>query len=77
MQGRILLDFGNTVRYLRKNKGMSQEKLADICELHRTYLSDVELGKRNISLESIEKIACALEITVSELFKEVDRIASI
>lgn len=77
MQEKILLNFGNAVRHLRKNKGMSQEELADMCELHRTYLSDVELGKRNISLESIEKIACALEITVSELFKEVDRIASI
>lgn len=48
-----------------------------ICELHRTYLSDVELGKRNISLENIDKIACALGMTVSELFQEVDRYASL
>ena len=48
-----------------------------MCELHRTYLSDVELGKRNISLENIDKIACALGMTVSELFQEVDRRASL
>jgi len=77
LQEKILSNFGNAVRQIRKNKGISQEVLADMCELHRTYLSDVELGKRNISLENIEKIACALDMTVSELFQEVDKIAII
>ena len=66
MQEKVLLNFGDTVRRIRKSKGISQEVLADMCELHRTYLSDVELGKRNISLENIDKIACALGMTVSE-----------
>ena len=54
MQEKVLLNFGDTVRRIRKSKGISQEVLADMCELHRTYLSDVELGKRNISLENID-----------------------
>lgn len=77
MQEKILQNFGDTVRWIRKGKGISQEALADMCELHRTYLSDVELGKRNISLENIDKIACALGMTVSELFQEVDRRAGL
>ena len=77
LQEKVLLNFGDTVRRIRKSKGISQEVLADMCELHRTYLSDVELGKRNISLENIDKSACALGMTVSELFQEVDRYASL
>ena len=77
MQEKVLQNFGDTVRRIRKSKGISQEILADMCELHRTYLSDVELGKRNISLENIDKIACSLGMTVSELFQEVDRRAGL
>jgi len=77
LQEKILQNFGDAVRRIRKDRGISQEVLADMCELHRTYLSDVELGKRNISLENIDKIACALGMTVSELFQEVDRLAGL
>ncbi|MGG5742204.1 helix-turn-helix domain-containing protein [Bacillus cereus group sp. IBL03679] len=47
---------------------MSQEKLAEITGLHRTYISEVERGNRNISLINISKIATALDINVSDLF---------
>ena len=67
----ILIKFGETVRNLRQSKQISQEQFADMCGLHRTYISDIELGKRNVSLENIEKIAKALEITISQLFMEV------
>ena len=43
-----------------------------MCNLHRTYVSDVELGKRNLSLETIEKMAKALDIKISEIFKEIE-----
>jgi transcriptional regulator with XRE-family HTH domain len=65
--------FGKTVRELRQKMGISQESFADICDLHRTYISDVELGKRNISIENIQKVADALNMTMEELFKEVEK----
>lgn len=64
----VLIRFGRTVRQLRQEKHISQEEFADMCGLHRTYISDVELGKRNISLENIMKIADSLDIHVSEIF---------
>ncbi len=77
MQKDLLFAFGQTVRKLRLSKDISQEKFADMCNLHRTYISDVELGKRNVSLENIGKIAAALDMRVSKLFQEVEKNASI
>ena len=68
----IAVRFGIIVRNIRSNMNISQEKLADLSGLHRTYISDIELGKRNISLENIERISKALGITLNELFKELD-----
>lgn len=77
MQSDLLFVFGQTIRRLRLSKDISQEKFADMCSLHRTYISDVELGKRNVSLENIDKMAEALNIHISDLFKEVERDESI
>lgn len=71
MQADILFLFGQAIRGLRQEKNISQEAFADICGLHRTYISDVELGKRNVSLENIEKMANALDITLPKLFERV------
>ena len=73
MSETILMCFGRAIRKLRRERNISQEKLADLCTLHRTYISDVELGKRNVSLENISKIAFALNISITELFEEVER----
>lgn len=73
MQEEIRVAYGKAVRAIRQDKKISQEELADLCGLHRTYISDVELGKRNVSLENIEKIACALRVKKSELFIEVEQ----
>jgi CheY-like chemotaxis protein/DNA-binding Xre family transcriptional regulator len=54
----------------RSQLGISQEELAERADLHRTYISDIERGARNISLESIGKLAAALDISVSALFPE-------
>lgn len=72
MENEIRVKFGKTLRRLRKNQGVSQEVFADKCDLHRTYISDIERGERNVSLENIEKIANVLNIQVSELFREVE-----
>ncbi len=55
------------VRKIRLARGFSQEELAFTCGLHRTYISDVERGTRNISLDNIEKIAAALDVHLAEL----------
>lgn len=62
--------FSSNVRNYRKLKRYSQNKLAELTGLHRTYISDVELGKRSISLDNIQKIADALEIDTYKLFLE-------
>lgn len=72
MKDNILISFGKIVRKFRVERGISQEDFAELCELHRTYISDIELGKRNVSLENIARIAQAFNITISELFLEVD-----
>jgi CheY-like chemotaxis protein/DNA-binding XRE family transcriptional regulator len=59
--------FGSAVRKWRSRLGVSQEELAGRAGLHRTYICDVERGARNVSLESIEKLARALEISTATL----------
>jgi len=61
-------EFGKNLKKYRLQKKLSQEKLAEIAGLHRTYISDVERGKRSISLDNIEKISNALDVEVYELF---------
>lgn len=64
----ILKSFGQRVREERLKQNLSQEKLAEIAELHRTYIGMIERGEKNITLENIEKIARALSVPVAELF---------
>lgn len=59
--------FGNKVKEIRLKNGLSQEKLANMAEIDRTYLPDVEKGKRNVSLIVADKIANALGMTLKEL----------
>lgn len=59
---------GTRIRKLRKETGLSQEKLAAKIRMDRTYFASVELGKRNISIINLEKIANGLNVSLSELF---------
>lgn len=62
----------NVVR-LRRAKGLSQEALADVCGLHRTYVGSVERGERNVTLSTLEVFADALKVSVIDLLtKGVD-----
>lgn len=61
--------FGERIKELRNAKGMSQEKFALSIDMDRTYYASVESGKRNISINNIDKIAHGLGITLEELFK--------
>ena len=61
--------FGNNIRRLRTDVRWSQEKLAEACGLHRTYIGAVERGERNVSLENIVEIARALGVRPAELME--------
>lgn len=64
----IKLAFGLRVKELRLEKGLSQEKLANLAGVDRTYMTQVENGKRNISIENIQKICIALNVTLGLFF---------
>jgi transcriptional regulator, XRE family len=64
----ILTSIGHKIKVLRNEQGLSQEKLALKAEIDRTYLASVELGKRNLSIKSLEKILNALEISFQDFF---------
>jgi len=65
----ILIRFGERVKEERRKKGLSQERLAEIAGVHRTYIGMIERGEKNITLENIEKIAKALGKEPGDLLK--------
>ena len=67
----IRLRFGKAVRKKRHTLGVSQEEFADICGLDRTYIGGIERGERNVALVNIERIAKALKLSISELFRSM------
>jgi transcriptional regulator with XRE-family HTH domain len=68
----IKKQFGCVVAVKRHKLGLSQEEFAERCGLHRTYVSDIERGARNVGLENVAKIAAALGINISELFQDIN-----
>ena len=65
--------FGFAVKARREALALTQEDLADRARIHRTYLSDVERGFRNISLINIERLAAALAMRISDVFRSVEQ----
>ncbi len=61
--------FAKNLRKIRLEKGLSQEALADLADLHRTYIGSVERGERNISIDNIERLAKALGCQVIDLLR--------
>ncbi|WP_235320863.1 helix-turn-helix domain-containing protein [Anaerovibrio lipolyticus] len=66
----IVKVFGTNLRKYRNELGVSQEKFAEMCGLHRTYISDIERFQRSIALDNVQKIADALGIDTYKLFIE-------
>jgi transcriptional regulator with XRE-family HTH domain len=64
--------YGLTLRKLRRERGLSQEILGEKTGLHRTYISDVEHGERNLSLINIYKLCNALNVSLSNFFKMME-----
>lgn len=71
----LLEQFGAGVRARRIEMGLSQEKLAEFAEMHRTYMGGIERGERNLCLVNIVKLSKALRLKPSELMKVVDDFA--
>jgi DNA-binding XRE family transcriptional regulator len=65
----ISIRFGEKVREIRISKGLSQEQLAHIADVHRTYIGMIERAEKNITLVNVEKIANALEVSIIDLLK--------
>lgn len=65
---KVLVRFGERIRELRKQKGMTQEQLADKAHLHNTYIGTVERGEKNISMINIERVIKALGVSLAEFF---------
>ena len=59
---------GKRIKELRNKLGISQEELAFRSEIHRTYIASLEVGKRNVSIETLEKVVNALEVSMSDFF---------
>ena len=62
---------GKRIRNYRMDKGLSQEKLAELSGCHPTYIGQIERGEKNATIESIEKIAVALNVSLSKLFEKL------
>lgn len=66
-----LKSLGEKVRRIRLERRLSQEKLALLSGLHRTYVGAVERGERNVTLKNVEKLAKTLDVTLEELFRDL------
>lgn len=67
------IDFGHRLRRLRTERGLSQEQLAHLAELDRTYVSSCEAGRRNVSLKTIVRLASALDVDPAALVSDSRR----
>lgn len=61
--------FGTRIKIIRTSQNLSQERLAELADLDRTYISSIERGQRNVSIEVIHRLSIALNVEITELFK--------
>ncbi|MCB9748009.1 MAG: helix-turn-helix transcriptional regulator [Candidatus Omnitrophica bacterium] len=69
---KICINFGEIVRAKRHKLGLSQEAFAEHADLHRTYISDIELGKVDVGISVAQKVAKALKTPLSKLIKDIE-----
>lgn len=68
MENNINIRFGKRVQALRKSIGISQEDLSFRCGIHRAYMGTIERGEKSVTLDTVEKVAKGLGVTIKELF---------
>lgn len=71
MEASARVTLAHNIKTLRVSKGWSQERLAEQCQLHRTYIGGIERRERNVGIDNIEKIANALEVPIEALVKPI------
>ncbi|SRR5260370_39910418 len=64
--------FGLRIRQMRTRRGFSQEEFADICEIHRTFMGSIERGERNVTLNTLHRLAKGLQLPMSRLLSGLD-----
>lgn len=69
MENNLMNELGSRIRKLRQSKGLTQQELAEKCELSLPFINLIENNKRNVSLETLVKVMAALDISLSEFFK--------
>ena len=72
----IATELGSRIRFYRKQKHLSQEALAELCDFHPTYIGQLERGEKNATLESINKVSQGLGISINKLLVDIDIIDS-
>lgn len=68
----VLKEFGDRVRAIRMRKGLSQEELARLAKIDRTYIGGIERGERNAGIKNVHRIAQALGVAADQLFRDED-----
>ncbi len=63
---------GLRIRFYRKRKGLSQEKLAELCKLHPSYVGQIERGEKNITIEILYRLSRGLETSMADLLQDLD-----
>jgi transcriptional regulator with XRE-family HTH domain len=69
----LAAEVGALIRQLRVAAGLSQEEFADRCGVHRTYIGSIERGEKAITIETAQKIVEALNISLSQFFRKLER----
>ncbi|WP_436664011.1 helix-turn-helix domain-containing protein [Alicyclobacillus acidoterrestris] len=68
----LVRKLGERIRVLRKEKGLSQEQLGELSGLHTNYIGQVERGEKNLTIESLEKVAIGLGVSLEQVFRYID-----
>jgi transcriptional regulator with XRE-family HTH domain len=71
MKSELNISIGQRIRTLRLNKGISQEKLAELADLHRTYIGMIERGDKAVTIITLKKLSLALNVSINELVKDL------
>ena len=73
-ESKLSVRFGCLIRDLRLSAGLTQESLADLCDLHRTYIGAIERGEKTVTIETANKLAFAFSLSLGQIFVKLDEL---